>query len=261
VANDVAETQRRPAVSGRDDICAAYQDEDRAGAYIHSRYEDDPFGKATHEHQVRRLRRILHGLRAARVLEVATGPGRVTVHLPRVEAGIGVEQSPAMIRIARERLRRYGRDDWSVQQGDAFDLPFRNHEFDTALSFKLLRHFARDDRHQLLTNMRSAVRCGGHVIFDVANASAYRWLHAKWGIEQGWIDDFWFTEREIRAELRDFGFGKVTLYPVQPMIAAQYYCWSRLWRISRPAALGVGRLLEWCPWGQPLEWIAVCQCA
>lgn len=246
-------------VSGRDAIREAYRKETRAGDYIKSRYEEDPFGRATHEHQLRVLRRVFGTLVPKRVLEVATGPARVTAELPRVESGLGIEQSPAMIELAEKRLREFGRDDWKIQQGDAFDLAF-DAEFDLAMSFKLIRHFDRPDRMRLMANLRKAVRPGGHVVFDVAHESANRWLYAKWGLERGWIDDFWFSPESIRQEVLEAGFAAVTLHPVQPAVRAQYYCWAHLWRFSRASAHVVARLLERLPSSFPLEWVAVCRC-
>jgi SAM-dependent methyltransferase len=247
-------------VSGRDAIRAAYQDDERAGDYIRSRYEDDPFGRATHEHQVRVLARLITSLGARRVLEVATGPARLTVHVPRLEQGVGVEQSLAMIRRAEERLRACGRDDWRLEQGDAFELPYKSGEFDLAMSFKLVRHFERPERIRLLTNLRAAVRPGGHVVIDVPNDVAYRWLYRKWGVKRGWIDDYWLTPDQFQDEASEAGFSDVRLKPIQPLITAQYYCWSYLWRASPAASRALGRALEVAPWGEPLEWMAVCRC-
>lgn len=253
--------QHAPVVSGREAVRDAYRQDNLADDYIRSRYESDPFGRATHDHQVRLLRKILTRLHSKRVLEVAPGPARLTVHLPRVEYGCAIEQSLAMIRLAEERLREFGRDDWRVQQGDAFELPFQSGEFDTALSFKLIRHFDRDERLRLLDNLRQAVAPGGYVILDVANDTAYRWLHAKWGVTNAWIDDYWFTAASFRDEAREAGFVDVQLHPVQPMIQAQYYCWCHATRRWPAGARALGRALEQIPWGQPLEWIAVCKCA
>jgi SAM-dependent methyltransferase len=185
----------------------------------------------------------------------------LTVHLPRVDYGCAVEQSPAMLRVAEERLAAYSRTDWVLQQGDAFDLPFQAGEFDAAMAFKLVRHFDRADRLRLLANLRRAVRPGGHVILDVANDAAYRWLHAKWGVTKSWIDDYWFRPDSLRSEMREAGLADIVLWPVQPWIWAQYYCWCHLPRVSPAAARAAGRALEHCPWGEPLEWIAVCRCA
>lgn len=248
------------AVSGREAIRAAYQEDTRADDYISTRYENDPMGRANHDHQVRVLRRLVsqHGIK--QLLEVATGPARLTVHLPRLELGVGVEQSPAMIRVAQERLKSFGRDDWRVEQGDAFHLPYQSREFDATISFKLVRHFDRPDRILLLQSMQRAVRPRGHVILDVANDVAYRWLYAKWGLEKGWIADYWLTPDDFRQEAREAGFGRVRLIPIQPSISLQYYCWAHLHRVSPLLASGVGRVLEHWPVGQPLEWIAVCEC-
>jgi cyclopropane fatty-acyl-phospholipid synthase-like methyltransferase len=247
-------------VSGREAVCDAYRRDDLADDYIRSRYESSSFGNATHRCQVRTLRRVLTRLGVKRLLEVAPGPARLTVHLPRVEFGCAVEQSPAMIRNAEERLEKYGRDDWQVEQGDAFDLRFQSGEFDAALAFKLIRHFEREERRRLVDSMRGAVKSSGNLVFDVANENAYKWLHAKWGVEKGWIDDFWFTRKSIRDEMREFGFDRVELHPVQPAISAQYYCWTYLTKVSRGAANVFGAVLDRLPVGEPLEWIAVCRC-
>lgn len=248
-------------VTGRAAVAEAYQQHELAEDYIQSRYESDGFGRATHNHQVRLLSRIIADIKPKRLLEVAPGPARLTVHLPHVEYGCAVEQSPAMLKIAAERLKKFGRDEWHLQQGDAFDLPFQTAEFDAALTFKLIRHFDRADRLKLLENLRRAVKPKGYLIFDVANEVAYRWLHKKWGVGDSWIDDFWFTPESIRSEMSDAGFGPVQLHPVQPVIQAQYYCWSQLPRVSHTMARAFGRVLEYSQWGQPLEWIAVCRCA
>jgi SAM-dependent methyltransferase len=165
-----------------------------------------------------------------------------------------------MIRHAEQRLHLFGRDDWRLEQGDAFDLSYKSGEFDVALSFKLVRHFDRPERVRLLQNLRAAVRPGGRVLIDVPNDVAYRWLHRKWGVDRGWIDDYWLTPERFREEAGDAGFSGVRLHPVQPLIRAQYYCWAHLWRVWPGASLACGRALERVPWGQPLEWIAECRC-
>ena len=71
------------------------------------------------------------GARArGRVLEVAIGTGR---SLPCYPAGVtvtGIELSPAMLAIARQRATDLGRD-VTLQEGDAEHLPFADASFDT----------------------------------------------------------------------------------------------------------------------------------
>lgn len=67
-----------------------------------------------------------------RVLEVAIGTGRNLPHYP-VDATItGIELSPAMLAIARERAADLGRE-VDLREGDAERLPFVDASFDTVV--------------------------------------------------------------------------------------------------------------------------------
>jgi ubiquinone/menaquinone biosynthesis C-methylase UbiE len=49
-------------------------------------------------------------------------------------------------------------------QGDIFDLPFKNHVFDTVVSFGVLHMF--DDKYGLLTELERVKRDGGHLHYS-----------------------------------------------------------------------------------------------
>jgi ubiquinone/menaquinone biosynthesis C-methylase UbiE len=66
-----------------------------------------------------------------RVLEVAIGTGRNLPHYPP-GAITGIELSPAMLAIARQRAADLGRD-VDLQEGDAEHLPFGDASFDTVV--------------------------------------------------------------------------------------------------------------------------------
>ena len=100
----------------------------------------------------------------------------------------------------------------------------------------------------------------GHLLFDVVNELANRWLHDKWGVPGQRIDDYRFTEETFRAEMRDAGFRVATMYPVHPALPLQFYTWAYLWRLSPLAAQAVSRALEVITPREPLEWMALCQC-
>ena len=71
------------------------------------------------------------GARArGRVLEVAIGTGRSLPHYPVGVTVTGVELSPAMLAIARQRAADLGRE-VTLQEGDAEHLPFDDASFDT----------------------------------------------------------------------------------------------------------------------------------
>jgi ubiquinone/menaquinone biosynthesis C-methylase UbiE len=67
-----------------------------------------------------------------RVLEVAIGTGRNLPHYPADVTITGVELSPAMLSIARQRAVSLGRD-VNLHEGDAERLPFDDASFDTVV--------------------------------------------------------------------------------------------------------------------------------
>ena len=67
-----------------------------------------------------------------RVLEVAIGTGRNLPHYPADTTIAGIELSPAMLAIARQRAAGLGRDA-DLQEGDAERLPFADASFDTVV--------------------------------------------------------------------------------------------------------------------------------
>ena len=214
--------------AGRDEIGRAYRDDARADDYVASRYERDPFGAALHRPRSASCGGSSRPTRWRRLLEVAPGPGRLTVHMPRVECACAVEQSPAMLRIAAERLRAPGGAHWRLIRGDAFHLPFEAGGFDAVMAFKLIRHFAEADRRALLAEVRRVLCPGGLFLLDVVNAPANRWLLDKWGVAGSWVDDHWFTEPSFRQEMAGSGFQVVRMDPVHPSLRLQYYTWAHL---------------------------------
>ena len=67
-----------------------------------------------------------------RVLEVAVGTGRDLPHYPAGVTITGIELSPAMLAIARQRAAGLGRE-VDLREGDAEHLPFGDSSFDTVL--------------------------------------------------------------------------------------------------------------------------------
>jgi ubiquinone/menaquinone biosynthesis C-methylase UbiE len=67
-----------------------------------------------------------------RVVEVAIGTGRNLYHYPAAATVTGVELSPVMLAIARQRAADLGRR-VDLYEGDAEHLPFEDASFDTAV--------------------------------------------------------------------------------------------------------------------------------
>ena len=97
------------------------------------------------------LRIIVRSLDVGPTLDVACGTGFLTQHLPgRV---IGLDQSLAMLRIARARLA-VGR----VVQGDALRLPFHPQTFACVVAGHFYGHLSAEPRARFLTEARRVAR-------------------------------------------------------------------------------------------------------
>jgi len=88
---------------------------------------------------VARLCEVVAGLAPVRVLDVACGTGFLTQHL-RGEV-VGIDQSDAMIEVARERL-----PDLTLVQGDALELPFPDTSFDRVFTSYFYCHLEENER-------------------------------------------------------------------------------------------------------------------
>lgn len=67
-----------------------------------------------------------------RILDVATGTGRNIPHFPVSATVTGIDLSPAMLSLARQRAGDLGRD-VALERGDAEHLPFEANTFDTVV--------------------------------------------------------------------------------------------------------------------------------
>ncbi|HWQ02806.1 MAG TPA: class I SAM-dependent methyltransferase [Gaiellaceae bacterium] len=93
------------------------------------------------------LERWIADLPPARTLDVACGTGFLTQHL-RGDV-VGLDQSQAMIEVARDRM-----PDTRLVQGDALALPFPDGSFDRVFTSYFYCHLEEAERGQFLTEAR-----------------------------------------------------------------------------------------------------------
>jgi ubiquinone/menaquinone biosynthesis C-methylase UbiE len=117
-----------------------------------------------------------------RVLEVAIGTGRNLAFYPPEVHLTGLEFSPAMQAIARERARELGRQ-IDLVLGDAQALEFADATFDTIVcTFSLC---SIPDEARALAEMQRVLRPGGRLILLDHVAGEPSWVRAlQWVLEQ-----------------------------------------------------------------------------
>jgi ubiquinone/menaquinone biosynthesis C-methylase UbiE len=119
----------------------------------------DGLDRPNWDDEVRELEVVVSSLEPARTLDVACGTGFLTRHL-RGDV-VGLDQSAAMLEVARARVPRAG-----FVQGDAFELPFDDAAFDRVFTGHFYGHLEPEDRERFLAEARRVA--GRLVVADAA---------------------------------------------------------------------------------------------
>jgi SAM-dependent methyltransferase len=126
------------------------------------------------------------------VVELACGTGRIAV--PIATAGvrvIGIDGSPAMLDVARERARAAGIEELlDLRHGDLREPPVAERVQLVLVPFRSLLHMTTDaERRRALAAAFSLLEPGGRLVFDVfapskedVEATHGRWLEREPGI-------------------------------------------------------------------------------
>jgi ubiquinone/menaquinone biosynthesis C-methylase UbiE len=155
-----------------------------------------------------RLRAMVDGLAAPKVLDVATGTGRVPLLLasqPWFSGQVyGVDIAPAMLAQAHAKIAEAGLSGRvALREGDASALPWPDGMFDLVTSLEALEFFPRP-RHAL-AEMTRVLRPGGGLL-----VSKYPDIWARVLPLKG------LTQRSMTRALERLGFGAIEFCDWQP---------------------------------------------
>ena len=121
---------------------------------------------------------------SGRLLDIGTGTGRLLeLCAPRVESGLGIDASPAMLALARTRLAKPGLSHVTVRLGDMYRMPLPDTAF-AIVVLQMVLHYAEDPAAALAEAARVLGREGllivvelaAHDDHETAKRLAHRWL-------------------------------------------------------------------------------------
>src|SRR5262245_6306968 len=245
--------------SGHIGIRNAYRDERVAREYVDARFVE-PLGALLHARQVEAVCQAIERRNVRRVLEIAPGPGRLTVDvMPAVQrqgaVAVLVEASAPMLAEAHLRLGDPGC--CRLLQGDAFNLPLAP-VFDLVYVFRLIRHFQAAERGAIYRQIAKVLKPGGTLIFDAVNETVSAPLRANAPGEYKHYDAL--TRPDIiQRELADAGLELVSLQGVQHRYSALARLQTLVAPRSRVLARAAMEVTDRLAGGAPLEWIVTCR--
>lgn len=244
-------------VQSRQDLKEYYFDKNRVDNYIEERFKR-PFGRILHEAQVEVVNEAIRTNLARKVLELAPGPGRVTVEVTGFEEGVMVDSSENMLNLAKKRLSdRNSQENWSFVQADLFDYTVET-PVDLVFTFRFIRHLDEEKRFNMYAKIREFLKKDGLLIFDAVNYNVSNPLRQKHPEEYP-VYDVLYTREEIISELQNNGFDVVTLHSVQCHYALQTFLNNYLTKFNiDPFVYRMVKFLENKDAQNPLEWIVVC---
>ena len=128
----------------------------------------------------------------AMVADVGTGTGFVAAGLaPRVGRVLAVDNSEAMLGVARENLSALGIGNVDLLVGEIYDLPLESSSVDAACANMVLHH--AEDPAAMVGEMSRVVKPGGTVALVDAVEHSFGWMHAEHA-------DVWLGFRKEQVE-------------------------------------------------------------
>ncbi len=226
-----------------------YENEKLAREYINSRFSR-PLGRLIHSNQVSALNSLIAERKIKNIIDMACGPGRLSKDLTGLKQGYAVDNSKAMLKLAKKNLDKI----WKIEKVDAFRINIKE-KFDLIYSFRFVRHFDINKRIILYKNFRKLMKKGSYFVFDVPNNSIYKDYSKKY--PSPIYDEHW-TKESIKRELKDNGFKTMTLIPNIKHFKIQEFIskFSKI-RFLSHILFFIIKFIEFMPSKQPYEWIAV----
>ena len=142
-----------------------YDRGDISKSYEKLRFSNLP-GQIEHLIEINLINSIIKKEKPKLVLEIATGPGRLTKDIKLWSKGIGIDSSNNMLRLAKKNLNN---SNWKFMKADVLKMPFKRNYFDMIISFKLIMHFNDKERENAYKEIRRILKKNSYFLFDIGN--------------------------------------------------------------------------------------------
>jgi ubiquinone/menaquinone biosynthesis C-methylase UbiE/DNA-binding transcriptional ArsR family regulator len=154
--------------------------------------------------------RLLGQERLDSVLDAGTGTGRILELLaPHIGRGVGIDSSPDMLAIARDRLARIGAGHCQVRLGDVYRLPLANGSFDAVIFHQVLHYL--DDPPAALREAARVLRPGGRILIADFAPHSLEFLRTEHAHRR-----LGFADREVQGWFQAIGLKPLAAEALAP---------------------------------------------
>lgn len=164
--------------------------------------------------------RLLESSPIDSLLDAGTGTGRMLELLsPHIRRGVGIDVSPEMLAIARDRLTRAGAHHCQVRLADVYRLPFAPGDgergFDAVLFHQVLHYL--DDPQAAVVDAARVLKAGGRMVIADFAPHELEFLrdelaHRRLG----------FSERDVQAWFHAAGLQMIATEAIAPSSSAAH---------------------------------------
>ena len=167
------------------------------------------------------------------LLDAGTGTGRMLELLaPQVKRAVGIDVSPEMLAIARDRLMRSNLAHCQVRQGDTYRLPYPSGGafagFDAVLFHQVLHYL--DDPGAAVAEAARVLRAGGRLLIADFAPHDLEFLRQDFAHRR-----LGFSDREVQGWFAAAGLKPSAAEAIAPNSGAKEKLTVKIWLAASPA--------------------------
>jgi ubiquinone/menaquinone biosynthesis C-methylase UbiE len=161
------------------------------------------------------------------LLDAGTGTGRMLELLsPHAKRCVGIDVSPEMLAIARDRLMRTGLNQCQVRLGDTYRLPFQPggalSGFDAVLFHQVLHYL--DDPGAAVVEAARVMRAGGRLLIADFAPHALEFLRTDFAHRR-----LGFSDREVQGWFQAAGLKQIASEAIAPQKGLKEKLTVKIW--------------------------------
>ena len=116
------------------------------------------------------------------ILEAAVGTGVQFEKIALVNTNgftEGIDLSPDMLSLAKKRMENYPQDNYRLQIGSVYDLPFEDGKFDLIINSYMFDLLPEEDYPKILCEFSRVLKKGGRIVISTMTFGK-RWYNKPW---------------------------------------------------------------------------------